>query len=246
MTVDTEQASRTRAPSWRPSGGGDPVPPSRRANVDPPRQRRPALAALALLLVVGGALLAGLMAVRMDSRTSYLAASRDIAPGTAITAADLREVSVAADGLNLITAEQADQILTGSVYARVPISADSLVDQSMLTNEAPVADGRAIVSVPLNPVLTPASSLDGGDLVQVVRVGGEQGNGQAKELTQALVIDVTQASTGDLQSSTTGSVTLLVPDSAAADVVDASGANVAGLVLLQRGQPLDVDLEVGE
>ena len=59
-------------------------------------------------------------------------------------------------------------------------------------------------------------------------------------------IDVTQASSGDLQSSTTGSVTLLVPDSAAADVVDASGANVAGLVLLQRGQPLDVDLEVAE
>lgn len=246
MTVDTEQAARTRVPSWRPSGGGDPVPSSRRPAVEPPRQRRPALAALALLLVVGGALLAGLVAVRMDSRTSMLAAARDIAPGTVITAADLREVSVAADGVNLITAEQADQILTGKVYARVPISADTLVDQSMLTKESPVADGRAIVSVPLDPVLTPASSLDVGDLVEVVRVGGEQANGQPKELTQGLVIDVSQAAAGDLQASANGSVTLLVPDAAAADVVDASSAGVAGLVLVQRDQPLDVDLEVAE
>lgn len=245
MTVDIEQDARTRASSWRPSGGGGPAPSSRRANTDPPRQRRPALAALALLLIVGGALLAGLTAVRMDSRTAVLAASRDIAPGTVITAADLREVSVAADGLDLITAEQADLILTGAVYARVPISADSLVDQSMLTRESPVADGRAIVSVPLNPVLTPAASLDDGDLVEVVRVGGEQSNGQPKELTQALVVSVSQPTSGDLGSAD-GSVTLLVPDSAAAAVVDASGAGVAGLVLLQRGQPLDVELEVAE
>jgi Flp pilus assembly protein CpaB len=181
----------------------------------------------------------------MDSRTAVLAASHDIAPGTIITADDLREVSVASDGLALISSDQADQVLDGTVYARVPISADSLVDQSMLTRESPVADGRAIVSVPLNPVLTPGSSLSGGDLVQVVRVSGEQGDGQPKELTQALVVSVASANADDLGSEA-GTVTLLVPEEAAADVVDASGAGVAGLVLLERGQPLDVDLEVAE
>ncbi len=221
------------------------MPPSRRASVDPPRQRRPALAALALLLVVGGALLAGLVAVRMDSRSSVMAAAHDIAPGTVITAADLREVSVASDGLALIPADLADQLLDGKTYARVPISANSLVDQTMLTHESPVGDGRAIVSVPLDPVLTPGSSLSGGDLVQVVRVSGEQSGGQPKELTEALVMSVSSATSGDLDSSA-GSVTLLVPDTAAADVVDASGAGVAGLVLLEHGQSLDVDLEVAE
>jgi hypothetical protein len=94
-------------------------------------------------------------------------------------------------------------------------------------------------------VLTPGSSLSTGDLVQVVRVSGEQGGGQPKELTQALVVDVDDATGGDLGSAA-GSVTLLVPEEAAADVVDASGAGAAGLILLERGQPVDVDLEVAE
>ena len=44
-----------------------------RSNVPaPPRRRRPALTALAVLLIVGGAALAGLLAVRMDSREPVL------------------------------------------------------------------------------------------------------------------------------------------------------------------------------
>ena len=117
--------------------------------------------------------------------------------------------------------------------------------QPAFSLESPVADGRAIVSVPLDPVLTPGSMLSGGDLVQVVRVGGEQSSGQPKELTQALVMSVSAPTTDDLGAAA-ASVTLLVPEEAAAVVVDASGAGAAGLVLLEHGQPLEVELEVAE
>ncbi len=40
------------------------------------------------MLIVGGALVAGLLAIRMDSRVEVIVVRPDIAPGTEITAAE--------------------------------------------------------------------------------------------------------------------------------------------------------------
>ncbi|MBF4161768.1 SAF domain-containing protein [Nocardioides acrostichi] len=238
MTVQSSAPTRS-------AGGRAGATAAPRRDVPPPsRQRRPALAALAVVLIVGGALGAGLLAVRMDSRTPVLAAARDIAPGTLITADDLRQVDVASDGLRLIPADLASQILDGATYAEVPIKADSLVDQNMLTRQAPLDDGNAIVSVPLDPKITPQGSLQGGDLVQVVQIAGEQG-GDPVALTEGLVVDVAAASSGDdLSAPSGGSVTILVPKEAAPAVVNAAGSDQAGLVLIARGQSTDTKLKV--
>ncbi|NYG55124.1 SAF domain-containing protein [Nocardioides perillae] len=226
--------SRDKQPASRGSSA-----PGR--TVEPPRQRRPALAALAVVLVVGGALLAGVLAVRMDERVPVLAAAREIPPGTEITAADLVEVAVASDGLDVLPAAAVDQVL--GAYSVSTIPQGSLVNAGNLSTQAPVGDGRAQVSVPLNPALTP-TGLTTGDLVEVVRVSG--GNvTRARVLTEGLVVDVDGGSADDLGGIQLGTVTLLVPTEVAAEVVDAAGADLAGLALLERGQPVDTDLEVG-
>src|SRR5262245_33319022 len=83
-STGTTTADRQRMRSARGSSGrtGNRMPA-------PPRQRRPALAAIAVLLIVGGALVAGLLAIRMDSRVQVIAVSHTLEPGHRITAKDL-------------------------------------------------------------------------------------------------------------------------------------------------------------
>lgn len=213
--------------------------------VDPPRQRRPALAALALLLIVGGALLAGVLAIQMDSRDSVLVARSDIAPGTQITAEMLTEAQVASDSLKTIDASLSSQVV--GTYATTTIPANSLVEETSLSNDAPVTGKRAVVAVGLNPALTPAD-LRPGDLVEVVRVSGSSGDsaGNAQPLTTALVLSISRKGGDDLGGTQTASVNLMVPDNVAADVIDASAGDLAGVALLERGQSTDVELEVAK
>ena len=76
-----------------------------------PRERRPLLAALAVLLIVGGALLAGLLAMRLDQRVQMLAAKDTIKAGQVINKEDLVSASVASDLTTLVRADQIDQVV---------------------------------------------------------------------------------------------------------------------------------------
>lgn len=241
MSTDIQPAAadRQRARAFRTNG---PARSGSSRPTEPPRQRRPALAALALLLIVGGALAAGLLAVRMDERETVLGAARDIPAGTLITAEDLREVQVASEDVPTIPLDFVDDVLDGATYAKVPIQANSLVDENMLTKVSPVSDGRAEVAIPLTPALTPAG-LASGDLVQIIRIASGQGSGSAASvLGEGLVMKVSSGSSDQLGGSQAGSLNLLVPAEAAAAVVDAAGSGIAGLAILDRGLSTDVDL----
>lgn len=63
----------------------------------PPHRRRPALAALAVILIVGGAAIAGLLAMRLDSRTPVLVLNQDVAVGTKITSSMFTSSDVATE-----------------------------------------------------------------------------------------------------------------------------------------------------
>ncbi|WP_244929763.1 SAF domain-containing protein [Nocardioides sp. W7] len=242
MSTDIQPAAadRQRARAFRrntPAGSAANRP------TEPPRQRRPALAALALLLIVGGALAAGLLAVRMDERETVLGAARDIPAGTLITEDDLREVQVASEDVPTISVDLVEQVL--GTYAKVPIPAKSLVGENVITKTSPVTDGRAEVAIPLNPALTPAG-LSSGDLVQVIRISGAAGDGGAEVLGEGLVMKVDSGKSEQLGGSSAGSLNLLVPAEAAAAIVNAAGSNTAGLAILERGQSTDVELSGAE
>lgn len=235
--------SGTVADRQRSRAGRRAATPNAVGQIAPPRQRRPALAALALLLIVGGALVAGLLAVRMDSRVPVLVAKEDIEPGAQITEEDLGVVRVASEGLGLIGEEYADEVI--GAYATTGIPANTLLDENLVSSESPIPDGRAIVSVPLEGKLAPTSTVRSGDLVQVVRATSASGGSEKAEvLGTAYVLEVTQPETDDLGGTTdVPTASLLVLDEAALDVIDAAGAGEAGLAILDSGLDPDVELE---
>lgn len=232
-------ADRQRSRAARAASG-----PADRGSVSPPRQRRPALAALALLLIVGGALIAGLLAVRMDSRVPVLVAARDIEAGAEITAEDLKTVQVASEGLDLIGEEYADQVV--GAYAATGIPANTALDERMVTREDPIDDSNAVVSVPLDPKLTPADRVQAGDLVQVVRASSQSGAAEPEDIGTAYVLSVASPQTEEFASDQVSSAILLVRAEASGAVIAAASAGEAGLAILASGQDPDVRLEVAQ
>lgn len=215
-------------PLWR---GGTAKGPS------PARHRRPALIGLALLLIVGGAAIAGLLAVRIDSRVPVLVAAREIAVGQQITRGDLATTRVASEGLTLLSADSASQVV--GQYAAQTVPAGRLLDAGMLSGQGFLKPGTSAVGVSVGTGKMPASGLRSGDAVQVVSVK----DGQGKVLVgSAVVSSVAGGESGGSfigGGSSSGTVaTLIVGQDQAASVAAASAANQVALVLLSRGAQL--------
>lgn len=231
-------ADRQRSRAGRRAASPNPA-----GQIAPPRQRRPALAALALLLIVGGALVAGLLAVRMDSRVPVLVAKQPIEPGAKITEDDLGVTRVASEGVGLIGEEYADQVI--GAYATTRIEANTLLDENLVSTKDPIPDGRAIVSVPLKGNLAPTSNVRSGDLVLVVRTAPSGSTDEAVEIGTGYVLEVTEPDADELGGSTDdATASLLVDEDAVLSVIDAASAGEAGLAIIDSGQSADVDLEV--
>ncbi len=86
MSQTTDQARRRNAGSAASKRGRTGAPATAPGIPSPPRRRRPALTALAVLLIVGGAALAGWLALRLDSREPVLVVNQQISAGEKITA----------------------------------------------------------------------------------------------------------------------------------------------------------------
>lgn len=225
---DRQRARTARGVGGRAASGG--------SRPTPPRRRRPAVALLGVLLIVGGAALAGLLALRMDSRDPVLVLRSDVAAGTEITTDLLGETNVASDSGLLVPSDQLSSVV--GTYAKVPLAQGQLLDTSMLVTSNPLADGDvAEVGVPLVEGRVP-DGLDSGDLVRVVRIG--EGGTAGEPLAIALVISgPTQESGGGVlgggSSDEAAAARLLVPLDVADAVVDAAGNNRIGMSLVDRG-----------
>ena len=197
----------------------------------PPRRRTAGLAALSVLLVAGGAAAAGVLALRLDQRVPMLVAIHDIAPGQQITAADLSVAPVAADGLDLIPESRQNDAI--GRFAAVPIPQGRLIDHRMLAASGLLRSGKAAVGMVLKPGQTPASGVQPGDVVNVVRTGQDSGTIIAKN---AVVSSVRAGDTGGF-GTTTGdtTATVIVDVTESTDVATAAQGNRIALVLLSRG-----------
>ena len=187
---------------------------------------------MAVLLIVGGAAIAGLVALRMDERVQVVVAARDVATGQEITAADLTTTAVASEGTLLVPASQVDQVV--GRYARVAITAGQLVDTTMLTGAGPLGDGQVAVGASLAVGRMPASGLQPGDIVELVQVDG----GEGTVLVPDAYVSSTYAAGNDQLGSGGGAVVTLIVDAdegARIAAVAADGSLAA--VLVSRGEP---------
>lgn len=201
---------------------GERLPPA-------PRERRPMLAALAVLLIAGGAAGAGLLALRADDRVPVLVAARDIAAGEVIAEDALTTTSVASEGTRLIPASQSN-IFSGK-YARVSISKGQLLDSAMLTATALLQPGSVAVGASLASGRMPASGLLPGDVVQLVRVA----DGIGKVLVEQARVSSYHAADRANTGSGVAAATFIVPSQDGAQIAAVAAAGDLAVVLVERG-----------
>jgi Flp pilus assembly protein CpaB len=210
----------------------------------PRRDRRPGLAALALLLIVAGALASALVAYRSGDRVDVLVAGRDIQPGQQISAADFRVARIAADGANAIDAAAAPNFYGTHATARIP--AGTLLNRMMFLAGGVLPTGGLIVGLTLTDAQQPAGGLHPGDVVRAYLVPRSTDGalvGQAGEvlLRAARVVEVQPGNTGDGSAK----VSLLVAEDDAPKVVPAAAARQVALVRMPDQTRPPVDLKVG-
>ena len=205
--------------------GGDRLP-------RPPGRRRPGLAVIAVLLIVLGAAVAGLLATRIDDRVPVLVARGDIAVGQQITAGNLAVAQMASSGITAISANHASEVI--GRYAATTIAPGQLIDGSMLSTTGLLTNGNAAVGMSLAQGRYPASGLRSGDVVQVVRTV----DGVGKVIVDRAVVSTVEKPGNSVFGSSNSSatmVTVIVSPKNSPAVAAAAAAEQLSLVLLQRG-----------
>ncbi len=210
-------------------------PPSTAANglswapvLPPPRRRRrPALLALAVTMVVLGALGATYLATSLGQTSPVIALAREVPWGQAITAADLVEARISPDpALQPISYDDRDQVI--GMVAATTLTPGSLLTRHALTEQRLPAPGQQLVGVGVSTVQLPTTALRPGDGVLLVPVAA--GSAPAGDQAGAPgVVDATVVRAGTPGTDGLRVVDVLVD---AADGPDVAARAAAGLIAI--------------
>ena len=155
----------------------EPTAPGGRRMPSAPRERKPALAALAVLLVALGAVAAGYLVINAGHRVGAVEITQQVGQGQRIPASAIREVEIASDsGINYVAWQYANRV--AGVYAAVQIPAGTLLTSAMMTATNNLAAGKVQVGLSLKPGQAPANLLIG-QSVEAFGVGTGSGCGAA-------------------------------------------------------------------
>jgi hypothetical protein len=159
----------TRGGPGRPPGG--PGPAQERLPV-PTRQRRPALAALALVLVLGGAALSGFLVLNSGQKQGVLVLAREVGDGHVFETSDFREEQMALTGdIEPVRTSQLSELLAGRYRARTRIPKGSLLTYGMIISGAKrtiPGNNFSEVGLTVPEGQYPAEGLHEGDAVKVL------------------------------------------------------------------------------
>ncbi|NEK86884.1 flagellar biosynthesis protein FlgA [Blastococcus saxobsidens] len=221
--------TRTQPPGTSaapPSGAGTGL--SRAPVLPPPRRRRrPALLALAVTMVVLGALGATYLATSLGQTSPVIALAREVPWGQAITAADLVEARISPDpALQPIPYGDRDQVI--GMVAATTLTSGSLLTRDALTDQRLPAPDQHLVGVGVSTVQLPTTALRPGDDVLLVPVAA----GSAPVAPEAGApggVEATVVQTGPPGTDGLRVVDVLV---AAADGPDVAARAAAGLLAI--------------
>lgn len=215
------------------------VPPARLPR--PPHRRRGGPAALGILLVVGSAAAAGVLAQRMDERVPVLVARQDLPVGHEIGRDDLATVDIAGSA-GFVPAGEADAVIGRFVTQTIP--GGRALDRGMYAPSWYLREGSAAVGLQLGSGRAPATGLEAGDRVTVIRTVDGEGTVLASDVVVSRV--VSEEGDGGFGPSEDGGgdlvVTVIVPNgrdsegrSPATRIAAAAAADQIAVVLLERG-----------
>ncbi len=202
--------------------------------------RRAALSALALLLVVVGALGSALVVYRTGQRVDVLVAARRIEAGQKVTSADfgIARVSAGADS----TLKSADKKNFVGTFATTAIPSGTLLNRLMFQVGNVVPNGGVIVGVAVTSSQRPAANIQSGDVVRAYLVPKTSSNSATATpgpilLSAARVAQVSSSSTsGDSET-----VSLLVSAADAQTLVTAAGQGAVTLAELPKSTKPTID-----
>jgi hypothetical protein len=138
----------------------EPTAPGGRRMPSTPRERKPALAALAVLLVALGAAAAGYLVINAGHRVGAVEITAEVGQGQQIPASAIKEVQINADTDVHYVAWQFANRVTG-VFAAVQIPAGTLLTPSMTTATSNLTAGKVEVGLSLKPGQAPTDLLIG-------------------------------------------------------------------------------------
>lgn len=145
-----------------------PTAPGSRRPPQVARERKPALAALALLLIVGGALGAAYLVLQNGHRVAAIEVTQPLGAGERIPPSALREVDIAVSGgLSYVPWSEAGQV--SQFYAATGIPQGTLLTGSMVARVNGLATGKAVVGLALKDGQLP-DGLQAGDHVNLYQV----------------------------------------------------------------------------
>jgi hypothetical protein len=206
----------------------EPTAPGGRRMPSAPRERKPALAALAVLLVALGAVAAGYLVINAGHRVGAVEITQQVGQGQRIPASAIKEVEIASNsGINYVAWQYANRV--AGVYASVQIPAGTLLTPAMTTATNNLAAGKVQVGLSLKPGQAPANLLIG-QSVEAFGVGtgsgcgaaaagggaggtgggnGGNGSGSGVPITTGVIASVVGSTASN---GSTAAVTLAVPD----------------------------------
>ncbi|GAB1820286.1 hypothetical protein [Herbidospora sp. RD11066] len=212
------------APVDRPTLSG---PASRKLPV-PPRERKPALAAVAVLLIIGGALTSTLLVMRSGDRVSAVGVAEQIGAGQQIPVASLREVQIADTGISFVPWSARNQV--AGTFAAVTLLPGTLLTETMVTSDSEeVGPNKARVGLSLKAGQYP-TGLKAGDVVQVIYVPA---NARGAVTPQKVLVPSARVhSAGSSERGASGLVTVVVDASLSPQVAAFASTGEIALAVL--------------
>jgi hypothetical protein len=233
MSSDRSTLQRGQPGSSEPGYWPEPTAPAGRRLPSAPRERKPALAALAVLLIVGCALGTGLLVISSGKRVAAVEITVPIGAGQRIPLSAMTEVQIASDsGLDYVPWGQAAQV--ANFFAATSIPPGTLLTNKMATRSSTSTASKSLVGLILKGGQVP-QELAPGDLVDVYEVSETPvacpGPPGATLTSDALVTQVIQSGAA---SGNAGAVLvdLAITPADAGAVTCAASNNIAGIGIM--------------
>jgi uncharacterized membrane protein YgcG len=233
-------SDRGTIPRGAEAGGvwPEPTAPAGRRLPSAPRERKPALAALAVVLVVGGALLAALLVVDAGHKAGAIEITQTVGQGQKIPVSAMQEVQVTSGSdLDYVPWNQASQV--ANAYAVTMLPAGTLLTPQMTTSTNNLANGMTIIGLALKDGELP-DGLQVGDHVDIFVTSDSTGR-CPRPANNVLTTNAVVQGIGNPSNASTGNsddVQVAVNPSDAGGVsCNAANNNVSVGIVPPNGQP---------
>ena len=218
------------------TGWPEPTAPVGRRLPSAPRERKPALAALAVLLIIGGALGAGFLVIQSGKRVAAIEISQQIGAGQQIPLSAIQQVQITAgSGLAYVPWAEAGQVARYFTITTIPPG--TLLTRQMVATTGTSVAGRAVLGLALKDGQLPRGLQDG-DHIDIYQVSdaqetcpGDSGGTLAADAV-VLAIGTPSATSG---STAIADVEVAVNPSDAGPVACSAANGIVGIAVLPDG-----------